>query len=50
LSIYQVIPYKHIDDNLKSIKLLDPNKPILFKEENYVDFPITQLYREEQMP
>lgn len=50
LSIYQVIPYKHIDDNLKSIKLLDPNKPIIFKEQHYVDFPITQVYREEQMP
>jgi len=29
LSLYQVIPYKNIDLNLTTIKLLDPNKSIL---------------------
>lgn len=50
LSIYQVIPYKHIDDNLKTIKLLDFNKSILDGVQVYQEFPITQLYREEQLP
>lgn len=51
VSFYQVIPYKHIDTNLKSIKILDPNSSILdYKHEEYVDIPITQVYTMQQLP
>lgn len=51
VSLYQVISYKHIDDNLQTIKILDPNKSILsFEQQNYVEVSITQVYAESQLP
>lgn len=50
LAIYQIIPYKHIDDNLKTITLLNPNVSVLDGKEEYITYNITQLYREEQLP
>lgn len=56
LSLYQVIPYKNIDLNLTTIKLLDPNKSILQVQEDgtpkqYTTIHnVTQLYITEQIP
>lgn len=51
LSLFQVIPYKNIDDNLKTITILEPNQSILdHTEEKYTTFSITQVYSEKNLP
>ena len=51
ISLYQVIPYKNIDDDLKSIKILDPNTSILSHEvENWIEVPINHVYTHDQLP
>lgn len=51
ISMYQIIPYKNIDSNLKTIEILDPNGNILdFNTENYITVDITQVYTLEQLP
>lgn len=51
VSLYQVIPYKNIDDDLKSIKILDPNTSILSHEvENWIEVPINHVYTDDQLP
>ena len=50
-SFYQVIPFKNIDENLKTITILDPNASILSEEgETYKTYSITQLYLKEFLP
>lgn len=51
LSLYQVIPYKNIDENLKTIEILDPNSSILdhTKETKRV-FTVNQVYTIDQLP
>ena len=41
ISLYQVIPYKNVDDNLKTITILDPNSSILDNtKETYITMDI----------
>lgn len=49
LSFYQVIPYKNIDDNLKSIVAIDPFTKII-DEELRKTYTITQVFSEDQLP
>jgi PKD repeat protein len=49
--LYQVIPYKNIDDNLKTITILDPNFSILEPDhEVYKTYTINQVYTMNQLP
>lgn len=61
LSVYQVIPYKNIDENLKTIRIINPNCNIdnlldsTDSESDYNDkytkvINIQQVYLEEQLP
>jgi hypothetical protein len=51
ISLYQVIPYKNIDDNLKTITILDPNSSILSStQESYITVNINQVYTNNQLP
>lgn len=51
ISLYQVIPYKNIDENLKTISILDPNTSILdSNSENYITVDIQQVYTLNQLP
>ena len=51
ISLYQVIPYKNIDDDLKTVKILDPNSSILNSDvENWIEVPITHVYTDDQLP
>lgn len=51
IALYQVIPYKNIDENLKTIKILDPNNFILdYNEEKWIEVQIVQLYADSQIP
>lgn len=65
VAIYQVIPYKNIDENLKTIRVLNPNCKISDilshgknEGEDYQDYlnkftkviDITQVYTQEQLP
>lgn len=49
LSFYQIIPYKNIDDNLKTITVINPYSKIIDKEERK-EYNITQVYSEDQLP
>lgn len=49
LSFYQVIPFKNIDDDLKTIKVLNPCSKII-DEENRKTYNIIQVYSEDQLP
>lgn len=49
LSFYQVIPYKNIDENLKTITVVNPYTIILDGEERKT-YQITQVYTEDQLP
>ena len=51
ISLYQVIPYKNIDDDLKTVKILDPNTSILSHTvENWIEVPINHVYTHDQLP
>jgi len=51
ISLYQVIPYKNIDENLKTIELLNPNANILSStKEEYQQYSITHVYTQDQLP
>lgn len=61
IALYQVIPYKSIDDNLKEIEILNPNVNINdilthegdgedFKKKFIINQPIIQLYTDDQIP
>ena len=61
IKIYQVIPYINIDDNLKTIRILNPNcfiDDIISSQDDEETFnekftkvvPITQVYTHEQLP
>lgn len=49
LSFYQVIPYKNIDEELKTVKVINPCSKII-DEEIRKTYNITQVYTEEQLP
>lgn len=51
LALYQVIPYKNIDDNLKTISIIDPNSNIIDADkESWKNFSINQVYTTNQLP
>ena len=51
LALYQVIPYKNIDDNLKTISIIDPNSNIIDADkESWKNFSINQVYTINQLP
>lgn len=50
LALYQVIPYKNIDNNLKKIPVLNPNVKLNLKTESHKNFDVHQVYLEEQLP
>jgi hypothetical protein len=40
LALYQVIPYKNIDNNLKKIPVLNPNAKLNLKTESHKNFDV----------
>lgn len=54
-SFYQIIPFKNIDNKLKTIRIIDPNKRILSEIKDEIvestkEYTITQLYVKEALP
>lgn len=49
LSFYQVIPYKNIDEDLKTITVINPY-PVQIDQESRKTYNITQVYTEDQLP
>lgn len=62
-SFYQIIPFKNIDDKLKTITIIDPNERIIpdpnnqnqqegqfYIDEKYKTYRITQLYVDSALP
>lgn len=48
--LYQVIPYYHIDEELKTVPILDPNIKLSLDKETHKEVVIHQVYTEEQLP
>lgn len=54
-SFYQVIPFKNIDDKLKTIRMIDPNSRIISQKdgeisESWKEYTITQVYVMDALP
>lgn len=50
VSLFQVIPTLEEDEEIKTIKILNPNGELNFDKEDFLEKEIIQIYQEENLP